>query len=332
MSTSTASATTELTTTSRSWPAIAQRLADAWRDPVSRPTLVGALVCTVLLGFVFRDNLAHFVYVWWTDQNYSHGFLVPLISLYFANEVAQRQAPAYRPAVGLGCVMLATAIMGRLATVVVPVGFVGDLSFLVGLAGIVALLGGRDVLRRYAFALAFLVFMLPLPIHLYTAIANPLQLMVSRVAAELLNATGIPVLCEGNHLTLPGGVRMFVAEACSGMRQLTGFLALTTAVAFLSDRPVWYRMTLVASAIPIALTANITRVLLTGWIMYQDPRYAQGTFHTVEGLLMMGMGLALLNLECRVLNTIQALWIDPAAEVEVETAPRSLSAKLKGHA
>ena len=100
---------------------------------------------------------------------------------------------------------------------------------------------GTDVLRRYWFAFFFLIFMVPLPVALYARIASPLQLMVSQVATEVLNATGVPVLREGNMMTLPGGVQMFVAEACSGMRQLTGFLALTAAVAYLSMRPAWYR-------------------------------------------------------------------------------------------
>ena len=66
-------------------------------------------------------------------------------------------------------------------------------------------------------------------------------MLASQVASTVMNATGVPVLCEGNRMTLPGGVQMFVAEACSGMRQLTGFLALTAAVAYLTTRPAWYR-------------------------------------------------------------------------------------------
>ncbi|RUL88154.1 exosortase/archaeosortase family protein [Tautonia sociabilis] len=288
----------------RELPPLLARLRDSWTDSDGRLALLGASACLTLLALTFRSTLWHFAFVWATDQNYSHGFLVPLISLYFANSAARLGPVPYRPAVLLGSTLLVVALLGRLATIVVPVGFVGDLSFLAGLAGIVALFAGRGALHRFGFALTFLVFMVPLPIHLYTAIASPLQLLVSKVAATILNGTGLPVLCEGNHLTLPGGVRMFVAEACSGMRQLTGFLALTTAVAFLSPRPRWYRAVLIGSAIPVALTANVARVVLTGWIMAHDPRLAQGTFHTLEGLLLMGFGLALLRLECAVLNAL----------------------------
>ena len=127
-----------------------------------------------------------------------------------------------------------------------------------------------------------------------------------------MNATGVPVLCEGNKMTLPGGLQMFVAEACSGMRQLTGFLALTTAVAYWTTRPAWYRVVIVVSALPIALSANIARVMLTGYIMhFVNPQFALGTYHTLEGLLMMGFGLLMLQAECWVLDQIWQLLLSP---------------------
>jgi exosortase len=275
--------------------------------PEHRVILLGAGGCLALLALIFASNLRHFVLVWSNDGNYSHGFLVPLISLYFANLAAQRGPVAVRSGVGLGLALVAGSMLGRLATILVPVGVVGDLSFVLGLTGICALLMGTDALRRYWFAFFFLVFMIPLPVALYAQIASPLQLLVSQVATDVLNATGVPVLREGNMMTLPRGVRMFVAEACSGMRQLTGFLALTVAVAYLSLRPVWYRLAVIASSVPIAMTANVARVVLTGYIMRFNPEYASGAYHTAEGLLMMGFGLALLRAECWIMDQVIAL-------------------------
>jgi exosortase len=271
--------------------------------PGDRPIWIGAVACTALYLLLFRDVLWHFYYSWTTDENYSHGFLVPLIALYFADQATRRGPVAVRGGGGLGSGLLIGSILIRLLTIPLPIPFLGQVAFIAGLAGIFGLLFGGAALRRYGFALAFLVFMVPLPVAVYTRMASPLQLLASRVAAMVMNASGVPVLREGNHLTLPGGVQLFVAEACSGMRQLTGFLALTTAVAYLSSRPVWYRLLIILSDVPIALTANIARVLLTGYVMhFFNPEYALGTFHTVEGLLMMGFGLLLLNLECWVLD------------------------------
>lgn len=321
------STVTPLSSSARPAPPLVQMMRTAWQRTDQRPTLIGFFGCLGLLVLVFWPNVRHFVYIWSTDENYSHGFLVPFISVFFANEAAKRGPVTVKAGVGLGIGFLIVSILARLATIVVPVGIVGDGGFLLGLAGVCALLFGTGAVRRYWFALFFLVFLVPLPVALYARIASPLQLMVSKVASILLNRMGIPVLCEGNLMTLPGDVRMFVAEACSGMRQLTGFLALTAAVAYLAVRPVWYRGIVVASAIPIALTANVVRVTLTGWIMYGiDPQYALGTYHTVEGLLLMLLGLALLGGECWVLNQVCKLFEGPAQAAE----PRSTEGAAPG--
>ena len=87
---------------------------------------------------------------------------------------------------------------------------------------------------------------------------------------------------------------MFVAEACSGLRQMTGFLALTTGVAYLSTRPVWYRVIIILSALPIAMTANIARVLLTGYIMhFVNPQFARGNVPHARRLCSWAMGFGL---------------------------------------
>lgn len=304
-------------------------LSRAAADPAHRVTLYGGLACLALFGLLFQDSLGHFYYAWTTDDNYSHGFLVPLLSLYFANLVAQRGPVPMRSGVWLGGVLLALAILVRLITVPLPIPFLGDLSLLVGLAGMFAILLGSAALKRYWFSFFFLVFMVPLPIALYSRLASPLQLLASQAASTVMNATGVPVLCEGNRMTLPGGVQMFVAEACSGMRQMTGFLALCAAVAYLTPRPPSYRAIVVAAALPIALTANVARVVLTGYIMhFVNPQYASGAYHTLEGILMMGFGLLLLNTLCALLNRCFPETPAPTSDGEPEaSAARPLAGR-----
>jgi exosortase len=298
-------------------------LAASLADPANRPFLIGAAACLALFALLFQESLWHFYYAWTTDDNYSHGFLVPLISLYFAAQIFKRGPVPVRSGVALGGAMLGLALLMHLVAIPLPIPFLGDLALLIGLAGGFTLLAGSAALKRYWFAFFFLIFMVPLPVALYTKIASPLQLMASRVASAFMNASGVPVLCEGNRMTLPGGVQMFVAEACSGMRQLTGFLALTAAVAYLARRPLWYRAGVVLSAVPIAMTANVARVVLTGYIMYYiNPRYASGTYHTLEGLLMLGFGLSMLRLACWIFDQV----------IETEDGPGSPSATPAPHA
>jgi len=296
--------------------------------------VLGAGVCLVLFIGLFQESLWHFHYAWTTDDNYSHGFLVPLISLYFAARVFQtrREPLPERPGSALGMVMMAAALAVHLLTIPLPIPFLADLALLGALAGGFAIVAGTATLKRYWFPFFFLIFMVPLPIALYTKIASPLQLLASQAASTFMNVTGVPVLREGNRMTLPGGVQMFVAEACSGMRQLTGFLALAAAVAYLCGRPAWYRIVVVASALPIALFANIMRIVITGYIMhFVNPAYAVGAYHTLEGILLMAFGLLLLNTVCAAMDLFldqepeppkepASLILDPA---RVRVAPRA---------
>ena len=307
-------------------PPLSHLLQGVWADAGQRGALGGAAGALALLGVLFWQNLVHFVQVWSTDENYSHGFLVPFLSLYFANEAAARGSVPVRSGLWLGSTLVAIALAIKLATVVIPFPAASDYGFLLALAGLCAILAGTLVLKRYWFAFFFLIFMVPLPVALYSMIANPLQLLVSAMATQMLNVLTIPALCEGNLITLPGDNQLFVAEACSGMRQLTGFLALTTAWAYLSPRPPWHRGLLIASSVPIAMTANIVRVTLTGVVSHAfDPKYASGAFHTVEGLAMMGLGLLMLSTLSWTLDQVIALGSltsgKPASPTSPEPAP-----------
>jgi exosortase len=309
------------TTGQEPW-SLTQLLTRDLKDPRQRSYWIGVFICIVMFVLVFLNNLWHFYYAWTTDENYSHGFLVPLISLYFGAQVARRGPVPIRGGRWTGGLLLMLAMAGRLVTIPLPIPFLGDVAFLIGLLGLFTLLCGTSALSRYWFAFFFLIFMVPLPVALYSKIASPLQLLASRVASTLMNASGLPVLCEGNKMTLPGGLQMFVAEACSGMRQLTGFLALTTAVAYMTTRPLWYRVVITISSLPIALSANIARVMLTGYIMhFVDPQFALGTYHTLEGLLMMGFGLLMLHCECSILDQLYQLGTHDDRQTSEADAP-----------
>ena len=138
---------------------------------------------------MFWNNSDHFYYAWTTDENYSHGFLVPLISLYFAALVAPA-GPCPSSAGNGWAILLLFRLLVRLVTIPLPIPFLGDIAFLVGLAGGFTLLCGAAAFRPYWFGFFFLIFMVPLPVALYSKIASPLQLLASRVASTVMNATG----------------------------------------------------------------------------------------------------------------------------------------------
>src|ERR1019366_10482149 len=92
-------------------PALLELLTDISRLPEGQTALVGAGVGVALVGLIFWTNLRHFVISWSSDENYSHGFLVPLISLYFANLAAERGPVKVRGGVAVGATLLTLAVL-----------------------------------------------------------------------------------------------------------------------------------------------------------------------------------------------------------------------------
>ena len=268
--------------------------------------ILGILLAAACL-FFFRDTFIGLAQCWSTDPNYSHGFLVPLVSLYLAWQKCsqarvQQACVAPRGGALLGGTLIALGMTLHYTTLLIPSLVIPSVSLLVVLAGMLLLLGGWTWWSRLWPALAFLVFMIPWPTALYSRVAFPLQLLVSGTAADLLQTLGIPVLREGNLLHLPVGT-MHVAQACSGLRQLTAFLAIGACAALIMRRPGWYRVTLLGSAVPIAVLVNILRVTGTGVIQEQlGPEAIEGALHTAEGMVVVALGFGALWLEVALLD------------------------------
>jgi exosortase len=135
-------------------------------------------------------------------------------------------------------------------------------SLLPVLAGFALLLGGTSGWRWCWPSIAFLFFMVPLPYSLEQALREPLRRIGTHAGTYVLQTLGFAAISEGNVIVIED-TRVGVEEACSGLRMLMIFFALSTAVALLSKRVLWERVLIVLSAVPIALVANITRISAT---------------------------------------------------------------------
>lgn len=282
--------------------------AESWFAHRRLFVLIGAALAAWVA--IYHETLASLVRRWNSDPNYSHGYLVPFVSAYLAWQAIEAEGPKQvfacqprrRDGVFAGASLLIAAILLAMGTLVVP-SLVGEsASMLLSLAGVVLLLGGWSWWRRLWAPIAFLVFLIPWPSELYSRAAFPLQLVVSRIAAALFEILGIPVLRDGNLIHLPGQT-MHVAQACSGMRQLTAFLAIAACAALLVQRPLWYRITLLVSSVPIAILVNALRVTATGLVIhFAGAQWAEGSLHTLEGLAMIVVGLGVFWAETRLLD------------------------------
>jgi exosortase len=177
--------------------------------------------------------------------------------------------------------------------------------------------GGWPLLLRAWPAIAFLVFMLPLPNAINTLISLPLQQIATTGSRFLLQLAGFWVIQEGNilHLSTPFGTRpLDVAQACNGLKMLMSLAATVTATIALFPLPLWKRITLLVSAIPIAIVSNMIRIVATGWCYYLIAgELAAEWAHDISGWLMMPLALLLVGLELVLLS-----WLVPGAAEDEE--------------
>ena len=172
------------------------------------------------------------------------------------------------------------------------------------LFGLVLFVGGPSVLRWSWPALGFLTFMVPLPYFMEMALAQPLRHLATTMSTYVLQTLGYPAIADGN-VILIDQMKLGVADACSGLGMLTTFIALATALVLVVRGPLTDRIVLVSSAVPIALIANVTRIVAMG-VTYQalGSEAAQIALHDVTGWLMMPFALLLLWLELCFLNRL----------------------------
>ncbi|MDY0263350.1 exosortase A [Syntrophotalea acetylenica] len=254
------------------------------------------LMLLLCIAVTYRNVVPGMVSDWDNDPNYSHGFLVPLISTYFVwQSWAQIRNIKVRPSLfGL------LVVVGSLALLIL--GYVGteyytmrsSLVFL--LAGVILFWCGWAILRALALPVGFLLFMVPLPYIVYDAVAFPLKLMVAKFSVFSLKMLGVVVWRDGNIIRFPQTV-LEVADACSGLRSLMSLLALAVAYAFISQTSNLKRTVLVLSAIPIAIFTNMVRVIVTGILaQYYGAAAAEGFFHEFAGFVVFAVAMVLLFL------------------------------------
>ncbi|OIQ49144.1 Transmembrane exosortase [Pseudodesulfovibrio hydrargyri] len=240
----------------------------------------------VVIGLVYHEIITDMVSDWARDDNYSHGFLVPLVSAYFlwANRKSILEAPAEPAGWGLWIVLLGLAqlVVGSLATEY----FTMRTSMITVTGGTIVYLLGWEACRRMLLPLLYLLLMVPIPVILYDSMTMPLKLFVAKVSVQGLVFFGYPVLREGNIIMLPN-ITLEVADACSGLRSLMSLIALSVAFAFLTQRGVWKKWVLIVSALPVAVITNIMRVFLTGVLAkHYGSVAAEGFFHEFAGFMV----------------------------------------------
>lgn len=280
--------------------------ATALENPVWQLAVLG-----ILTLWLYWPTMTHLVGQWWHDPNFSHGFFVPLFSVFVLWQRREELARIpFRPSwFGLAIIAVAicTLVVGQMGAEL----FLSRFSLLLILAGLVVLFLGWPMFRATIFPWAFLILMIPIPAIVFNQITFPLQLLASRVAATVLPLFGVPVLREGNVINLPA-MALEVAEACSGIRSLMSLVTLAIIYGYLMEKRNWVRCLLAIASVPIAVVANSVRIIGTGLLVqYWDPDKAEGYFHASWGWIIFVISLALLYLLHEAINL---LWPERGAK------------------
>jgi exosortase len=264
--------------------------------------VIGVFVAVLL---AYGQVLVELLRDWSRDPNYYHGFLIPLVSGYLVwRRRDELRQPACTPSLlGLAGLLLAGAllILGSAGAEV----FTQRVSFLLLIASLVLFLRGRSQLRVIAFPLAFLLFAIPLPYVIYYGLTGPMQSLAAKCAVWGLRIVGVPTVAQGNMIHLPQ-TSLEVAEACSGIRSLYAFLAVGALVAYSTPMPLWGRLAVFLSTIPLSVAGNALRVWGSGMgACLVGPEATGGTIHELFGLLVFAV---LLGIFVLIKNVMRKLW------------------------
>lgn len=252
-----------------------------WRFPWWRQLLLASLVTWLYGSILFR-----LVIQWGEDADFSHGYFVPVFAFFVLWRDRYRLLNIPRKPSYWGIPLIVFSLLLLMAGVLGSELFLARISLIFLIAGIVLFLLGADHLRAILFPLCFLFLMVPIPSILFTEVTSPLQILASKLAATTLALVGVPVLREGNIIHLPTMV-LQVAEACSGIRSLLSLITLALIYGYVIQGSSSVRLVLALSAVPTAILANSSRIVITGLLsQYWNPMAAEGFFHKFSGWLI----------------------------------------------
>jgi len=270
------------------------------------------LQAVLLLSFL----LAYFpvwkglVSVWYNSDDYSHGFFILPIVVYSLWQKKEKLAKIPLQPSNIGLMLLIVSLVFYVLAFYAEIKTLASLAMIISVAGTVMYLYGIAIFREISFPLFFLVFMIPVPAQVYSALTLPLQLIVSQVSVWFSMLMGVPIFREGNVIYLPERT-LEVVQACSGLRSLMSLLTLSVMIAYFTLHSNKLRILLMLSGIPAAIAVNVVRVLIMILAFhYFGYDLTQGSIHTIFGMVIFVFAIIIVFLVKGVLS----FWDRPALE------------------
>ncbi|PIU41925.1 MAG: hypothetical protein COS99_02815 [Candidatus Omnitrophica bacterium CG07_land_8_20_14_0_80_42_15] len=253
----------------------------------------GLLLALVII--VYIPTLAWMWDRWFAAESYyEHGFLIPLVSLYFVWQKRKEVKSVEWSSGQVGLAIIALSLLAHLACAVLRVYFVSGFLFVLALYGLVLFSFGKKLTRLLIFPILFLFMMVPLPLVAVGNLTVALKLFVTKASVFLLNHIGFPSLQDGSIIRMPKSYIMIEAP-CSGLRSLISLLTLGLIFAYTMKASYIKKIILLILAFPIAMFTNIMRTTLIAMVndLYGG-KIAMGFFHDMTGFVMFGVAFACL--------------------------------------
>ena len=277
------------------------------------------VLATLGAGLFFRDGIAELLRAWQAPE-YSHGPLIPLLSLLlFLRQL--KTVPVVPGPVrdrGPGVALLVVALALGAGGTLIGIGDIVAYGLILWVGAILLISFGWRQGRQFWPPVVHLVYMLPLPGALYYGLSTWLQGISSELGVALLHLLRVPVFLEGNIIDL-GDYKLHVAEACSGLRYLFPILSFSYIFAVLYQGPIWHKAVLLIAAAPITVVLNSVRIGIAGLIVqHWGVDWVEGFTHFFEGwviflsavALLFGLAWAMLWLRRPRIGVIEALDLD----------------------
>jgi exosortase D (VPLPA-CTERM-specific) len=266
----------------------------------SWPRLAAVALALLTFVLVFQKTFG-FLYANWQREEYSHGFLIPLICVFLLWRRRDQFAALSLRGSWLGVAVVALGLLLYFLGTVTSIVGADAYALVVVIAGCaLAVLGWQGFRLAWA-PIALLLLMVPLPTFWYNNLSSQLQLISSQVGVAIIHALGVSAFLEGNVIDL-GSYKLEVAEACSGLRYLFPLMTLGAMVAYLFKSRAWTRWCIVLSTVPIAVLMNSLRIGIIGLLVDRfGIAQAEGFLHQFEGWVIFMACFILLLLECKLL-------------------------------
>ncbi len=276
------------------------------------------ILAFVLLLFTFREGLENML-GWWETPEYSHGYLIPLISLYLLSVRLITLEQANPLPSWFGVAVVAAGLTGFLLGELSALFIIVQYSFVLTLWGLVVAQVGWRGLKVLWPVLVFLLFMVPLPAFIQYNLSSGLQLISSQLGTAMIRLMGLPVYLEGNVIDL-GVYKLQVVDACAGLRYLFPLMSFGMLCAVVLKGPAWQRLVLFASSAPIAIVMNSFRIAVTGVLVNRfGTEAAEGFLHYFEGWVVFTICLVLMFLEMTAFAMLSGRKLDDVLDFELPT-------------